>query len=88
MEELINALENKEYRTQKEKRSWEDRVEYLQNVEARWAVKIKALWLEKSKEIYPHHAQAAQDAGRKQHRPSKISCHEVTKVPGRTQDHG
>ena len=41
MEELINALENKEYRTQKERRSWEDRVEYLQNVEARWGVKIK-----------------------------------------------
>jgi hypothetical protein len=41
LEELIKALKNKEYRTQKEKTSWEDRVEYLQNVEARRAVKIK-----------------------------------------------
>jgi hypothetical protein len=41
LEELIQALKNKEYRTQKEKESWEDRVDYLQKQEARWAVKIK-----------------------------------------------
>jgi hypothetical protein len=41
LEELVQALKNKEYRTQKEKKSWEDRVDYLQKVEARWAVKIK-----------------------------------------------
>ena len=41
MEELVQALKNKEYRTQKEKESWEDRVDYLQRREARWAVKIK-----------------------------------------------
>jgi hypothetical protein len=41
LEELVQALKNKEYKTQEEKESWEDRVEYLQKVEARWAVKIK-----------------------------------------------
>jgi hypothetical protein len=38
---LIQALKNKEYRTQKEKESWEDRVDYLKKLEARWAVKSK-----------------------------------------------
>ena len=41
LEELIKALRNREYNTLTEKRTWEERVDYLQKVEARWAVKIK-----------------------------------------------
>jgi hypothetical protein len=35
LEELIQVLKNKEYRTQKEKESWEGRVDYLQRRKAR-----------------------------------------------------
>ena len=41
LEELVQALKNKEYRTQREKETWEDRVDYLQKREAGWAVRIK-----------------------------------------------
>ena len=41
LEDLVKALKNRTYRTEKEKRSLEDRVKYLRRVEARWAVKIK-----------------------------------------------
>jgi hypothetical protein len=41
LEELVNALENQQYRTQKERISWEDRVDYLQKVAAREAIKTK-----------------------------------------------
>ena len=41
LEELIKALRNREYNTHREKETWEDRVSYLQRVEARSAVKIE-----------------------------------------------
>ena len=37
LEELAKALENQDYRSVKERRSWEDRVDYLQKVAAREA---------------------------------------------------
>ena len=41
LEVLIKALRSREYNTQREKETWEDRVDYLQKIEARSAVKIK-----------------------------------------------
>jgi hypothetical protein len=50
---LERALKNQEYRTQKEKESWIDRVDYLRKREARWAVKIKGTVGGEIKRILP-----------------------------------
>jgi hypothetical protein len=88
LEELVQALKNKEYRTQKEKESWEDRVDYLQKRAARWRVKIKGTVGREIKRNLPTPCPSCSGRRKKATKTIQEILSGSEKMPGKIPDHG